>query len=110
MTCGCARMRVDARVRTGAAMVAIRRGFPADSVAWSEVLAAADHRGIVRWWGIEWYGVPAPLRWRYGRRLVEYAGTEVRDLPGCGCVRALKIRVRWIRSRVRASLVPLRPA
>ena len=46
----------------------------------------ADRRGVVRWLGVDWYGVPYPLRvvawilWRI----------RPRDLPGCGCVVALK--------------------
>ena len=41
----------------------------------------SDAEGKVRWLGLRWYGVPAPLRWfkLRGRRW-----------PGCGCIVALK--------------------
>ena len=45
-----------------------------------------DGDGRVRWLGLEWLGVPEPLRWR----LVLALGREPRGLVGCGCVAALK--------------------
>lgn len=45
-----------------------------------------DGDGRVRWLGLEWLGVPEPLRWR----LVWALGREPRGLVGCGCVAALK--------------------
>lgn len=58
-------------------------------VLWGErarVRRYADRRGVVRWLGVEWYGVPYPLRivlrilWRI----------PPRRLPGCGCIKPLK--------------------
>ena len=45
-----------------------------------------DGEGRVRWLGLEWLGVPEPLRWR----LVLALGREPRGLVGCGCVAAIK--------------------
>lgn len=45
-----------------------------------------DGEGRVRWFGLEWHGVPEPLRWR----LVWALGREPRGLVGCGCVTSLK--------------------
>jgi len=45
-----------------------------------------DADGRVRWLGLEWLGVPEPLRWR----LVWALGREPRGLVGCGCVAAIK--------------------
>ena len=47
-----------------------------------------NENGVVRWLGIEWYGVPAPIRWRVKKHL---SGT----LGGCGCIRRLKDL--WVR-------------
>ncbi len=42
--------------------------------------------GIVQWRDIEWYGVPAPIRWWIFLR----AGHKPSRYAGCGCVRVLK--------------------
>lgn len=41
------------------------------------------HGAVVRWFGIMWYGPPAPLRW-----LMFWWLTG--PVPGCGCVKFLK--------------------
>ena len=48
---------------------------------------------LVRWLGVTWYGVPAPLRWLMGKQMSQ-------GLKGCGCVVVLKTlyeqeRVIW---------------
>jgi len=45
-----------------------------------------DAAGRVRWLGLEWLGVPEPIRWR----LVWALGREPRGLTGCGCLAAVK--------------------
>ena len=42
---------------------------------------------LVRWAGVIWYGIPWPLRLRLARR---WWPLTVRQLPGCGCIAALK--------------------
>ncbi len=42
--------------------------------------------GVVRWVGVTWHGVPAPIRWG----LVYRHGEPRKPLAGCGCVAALK--------------------
>lgn len=49
-----------------------------------------DLNGMVRFMGIEWYGVPAFLRWLLVFKLTG-------NVPGCGCVRVLKDL--WLRFR-----------
>jgi len=46
--------------------------------------------GEVRWVGLTWNGVPAPIRWELERR----HGWARRPLAGCGCLVAL--RRYWI--------------
>lgn len=61
-------------VMTGAAMAL--SGFPRTPAG-----------GIVRWAGVDWYGVPYPLRlllWKRGKI------THPSRLPGCGCIRSVK--------------------
>lgn len=50
----------------------------------------SDAEGKVRWLGLRWYGVPAPLRWfkLRGRRW-----------PGCGCIVPLKLAFGWLAER-----------
>lgn len=50
--------------------------------------------GIVRWLGIEWYGVPMPVRWWL--RLTHPKRPKIRGFSGCGCVKVLKDL--WIRA------------
>ena len=45
-----------------------------------------DRDGRIRWAGVDWLGVPEPLRWR----LTWALGREPRGLTGCGCLAALK--------------------
>lgn len=40
----------------------------------------------VRWAGVEWLGVPEPLRWLLTWQLKR----EPRNLDGCGCIKAVK--------------------
>ncbi len=50
-----------------------------------------DARGRVRWLGLVWIGVPAPLRWwLHARGKISHPDA----LPGCGCVWALKVGLR----------------
>jgi len=54
-----------------------------------------DPDGIVRWFGLRWYGVPYPVR-----LAMVYDGQikRAKDLPGCGCIVALKqLTERWKR-------------
>lgn len=40
----------------------------------------------IRWWGLHWWGVPAPRR-----VVLSVAGVKLREpLPGCGCLVRLK--------------------
>lgn len=52
-----------------------------------------DDAGVLEWRGVEWYGVPMPVRLvlsrRWAVRLLGLRGVY-RDLPGCGCIRVLK--------------------
>ena len=48
-----------------------------------------DKRGVVRWLGVEWYGVPMPLRWWLmltGRS----RAMDPEAWPMCGCMVRLK--------------------
>ena len=45
-----------------------------------------DANGRIRWLGVEWLGVPEPIRWR----LVWALGREPLGLAGCGCLARLK--------------------
>ena len=45
-----------------------------------------DAAGRVRWLGVEWLGVPEPLRWLLTWQLKR----EPRNLDGCGCIKAVK--------------------
>lgn len=45
----------------------------------------ADDKLIVRWLGIQWIGVPMPLRWWLWLRW-----ENLPKMPGCGCIRWLK--------------------
>lgn len=47
--------------------------------------------GVVRWMGIRWYGVPAPLRW--------FGPLRRYRLPGCGCIVPLKLAFGWLAER-----------
>lgn len=47
-----------------------------------------DAAGLVRWLGILWFGVPAPMRWVLRSRLTG-------PLPGCGCT--VWGKTRWLR-------------
>jgi len=42
--------------------------------------------GRVRWFGLDWIGVPYPIRLYLRAR----RGADVSKFPGCGCVRRLK--------------------
>ncbi len=52
----------------------------------------------VRWAGLDWYGMPMPLRlalwikliWTFGHDAPSWE--QVNKLPGCGCIVALKDR------------------
>jgi hypothetical protein len=58
-----------------------------------------NRRGHVRWLGMVWIGVPAPLRWWW----VEVWGLELSGpLEGCGCVR--RLRAWWNARAWRRSL------
>ena len=45
-----------------------------------------DYLGTTTWMGIQWIGVPEPLRWRLTWQL----GRVPRNLAGCGCIKAVK--------------------
>lgn len=45
-----------------------------------------DSHGAIRWWGVEWIGVPEPLRWVLTWKLKR----SPRNLDGCGCIKAVK--------------------
>lgn len=86
MSCGCAGKagplcRVDGKVVplaeverevTRRALARLGRGELLDGIR-------------VRWLGVVWRGVPEPLRWA-----LEWRGLLPRELPGCGCIDALK--------------------
>lgn len=42
--------------------------------------------GMTRWFGMDWVGVPEPLRWVLTWQL----GRSPRGLEGCGCVKVVK--------------------
>lgn len=46
-----------------------------------------DASGVLRWLGLRWYGVPAPLRWWLQER---WGLLQKTTLPGCGCIVVLK--------------------
>ena len=56
------------------------------------------HNGIVTWLGIDWYGIPYPIRlyviaWRVLARAWAGESVEVPDpsvFSGCGCIKRLK--------------------
>lgn len=117
MSCGCkSAPQANPHRRTNAAMCAVCPSRKVDIVGatacaagpkpvpltWEGLGACPRGRhtknGIVRWWGIHWYGVPAPLRWMIiGRGVVKLNG----PLPGCGCL----VRLRSITDRL--GLTPL---
>lgn len=49
-------------------------------------LGRFDQAGVVRWMGVEWVGVPEPLRWVLTWQLKRVP----RNLEGCGCIKAIK--------------------
>lgn len=52
-----------------------------------------DSRGVIRWLGVEWIGVPAPIRWACRHPdLRDVLGLPEPSGPfwGCGCIRRLK--------------------
>lgn len=53
-----------------------------------------DANGLVKWVGILWFGVPAPLRFVLRNRLTG-------PLPGCGCMRTPKLVWLKIQALVR---------
>lgn len=56
-----------------------------------------DDAGIVRWWRMEWYGVPYPIKVRlalHGAWVALRLRLAKDYLPGCGCNRWLKDR--WV--------------
>ncbi len=111
MSCGCSRPTVDlspAAIMCGACPR--RNGFVDCSVDGKPMLSRPcprekhpDAIGRVRWLGIRWYGVPAPIRW-YGSAglYAEVCGlganVKWRDLPGCGCIVRLKDWTKGITS------------
>jgi hypothetical protein len=86
----CQTCRHAKRSATGSAVACTINGREVIALAHEpESCPAARHpdgEGRVRWIGLEWLGVPEPLRWR----LVWALGREPRGLVGCGCVAALK--------------------
>ena len=86
----CQTCRHAKRAATGSAVACTINGREVIALAHEpESCPAARHpdgEGRVRWIGLEWLGVPEPLRWR----LVWALGREPRGLVGCGCVAALK--------------------
>jgi hypothetical protein len=58
----------------------------------------ADERGMVRWLGIRWRGVPYPLRVRLRRWGVEF---KRGPLPECGCMDRVKAWTEGVGERVR---------
>ena len=71
-----------------------------------------DTQGRVRWLGIMWWGIPAPIRWtsctRLGREITGLPW-KIAKLPGCGCaVRPLAVSTA-VRRRV-GNLFRHRPA
>lgn len=67
--------------------------------------------GVLRWLGLRWYGVPAPLRWLLRllialRRVRPLTG----PLDGCGCIVALRDRWDALRARLREWLAVARLA
>lgn len=65
--------------------------------AWGGGSRFVDGSGRVRWLGLNWLGVPMPLRWKVTRAAVAL-GVRVPRLPGCGC---LEVGVRLWRSCLR---------
>ena len=55
-----------------------------------------DRDGKIEWMGLEWYGMPYPIRWAYRRawfrRLLGLKNPRLANLPanGCGCYVGLK--------------------
>lgn len=54
---------------------------------------------IVRWWGVRWIGIPAPLRWVawvvavYMRRTDQEWPEFNARIPGCGCIMVLRMHL-----------------
>lgn len=60
-------------------------------------LHAIRNARVRRWLGLRWDGAPAPWRvWLYWRHGLDWDG--VMDLPGCGCLIALKRLWRCFRA------------
>ena len=51
-----------------------------------------DVHGIVRWFGVRWIGVPAPIRW-----YLRLGGLRVK-FDGCGCIEWVKRHFHGSRS------------
>ena len=87
--CGCAGKAVgtdgytktrDGRyIRNDRISLAAMRQYGVDSPTYKD--------GVIRWLGLDWYGVPYPVRLRLVR---DGKLTHQSKLPGCGCIKVLK--------------------
>ncbi len=108
MSCGCGKPAPDlspAAIMCGACPR--RRGFIECRVDGKPMLSRPcpkgkhpDDVGRVRWLGIRWHGIPAPIRWYglaglYAKTLGIGARVKWRDLPGCGCV--VRLKDLWVK-------------
>jgi hypothetical protein len=86
----CQTCRHAKRAATGSAVACTINGREVIALAHEpDSCPAARHpdgEGRVRWLGLDWLGVPEPLRWR----LVWALGREPRGLVGCGCLASQK--------------------
>lgn len=62
-----------------------------------------DAKNVVKWAGLEWYGVPYPIRWamrrKWFRRLVGAGSLCESKFMGCGC--HVPLKDEWERFRGR---------
>lgn len=97
MTCGCTTPPTSASTRAamcqtcphavmerGSATQCTINGMPVVTIAMSTTPCPVGR--FDRWMGVEWVGVPEPLRWVLAWQLKR----EPRGLTGCGCIKVVK--------------------
>ena len=73
----------------GSAVECTVLGQPLSKIVYSTdgcPLSRFDTTNQIRWAGVQWIGVPEPIRWRLTWQL----GRVPRNLSGCGCIKAVK--------------------
>ena len=94
----------------GAAIALTRDGVPVAGVPLGLMIAGVKacprgrhphSSGRVQWAWLAWLGVPEPLRWVAAALGRERGGIDATaDLPGCGCIWAIKTRLTWWRRKI----------